>query len=287
MKPGKKAFVLAADIAVMTFGAALFAAAAAIFIIPNNFAPGGVTGIAIIANHLIRTPVGLSMVIVNIPLFIVGLRRLGVSFVVRTAYATVATSLLIDLFSALLPSYTGNGMLASIYGGALGGMGLALVILRGGTTGGTDIIARLINRRFPHLSMGRVIFMFDLLITLGAVLAFGYIEAGLYSVITIFASSRVIDSMLYGADMGKIVMIISHKHGEISAAIVRELQRGVTIIDARGAYTNRKNDLIMCAVRNNEVARVHKIALTTDPAAFIMVSEAGEIIGEGFKTYKN
>jgi len=272
------------DAIVMAFGAALFAAATSVFIIPNDFAPGGVTGIAIIANYLLNTPVGIGIVVMNIPLFILGLRRLGVGFVVRTAFATAASSLLIDVFSMILPAYTGNKMLASIYGGVLGGMGLALVILRGGTTGGTDIIARLMNRKFRHFSLGRVIFLFDLLITLGAVLAFGYIEAGLYSIITIFASSRVIDAMLYGADMGKSVMIVSKKSDEISSAIVRELERGVTLLDAKGAYTGKKSELILCAVRNNEVSRVHKIALAIDNEAFIIVTEAGEIIGEGFKS---
>ena len=284
MKKAEKRANPVVDALVMAFGAALFAAATSIFIIPNNFAPGGVTGIAIISNHLLRTPVGMGIVVMNIPLFILGLRKLGMGFVVRTAFATATCSLLIDVFSVILPAYTENKMLASIYGGVLGGAGLALVILRGGTTGGTDILARLLNRKFRHLSLGRVIFLFDLLITLCAVLAFGYIEAGLYSVITIFASSRVIDAMLYGADMGKSVMIISQKSGEISSAIARELERGVTLLDAKGAYTGKKSELILCAVRNNEVGRVHRIALAIDSEAFIIVTEAGEIIGEGFKS---
>ena len=271
------------DLLCYSLGAALYAFAAATFIVPNHFAPGGVTGISTIFNYLFQTPVGLGIVVLNIPLLLLGYRHIGLSFIARTAYATVLTSVLIDVFSAWLPAYTGDRMLAALYGGVVGGFGLALVILRGGTTGGTDILARLIQKRFPYLSMGRILLVVDFFIVAAAVWAFGYIEAGLYSIITIFASSRIIDGMLYGADMGKIVMIISSRQEEISRMIFTGLKRGATIIDAKGAYTGAKSDLILCAVRNNEVSRLHKLALQIDPKAFIIVSEAGEILGEGFK----
>lgn len=281
-KPDSK-FNFALDFIFYTFGAAVYAFAATVFILPNSFAPGGITGISTILNHLFHLPVGVMIIVLNIPLFIWGWHKIGQSFLIKSAYCTVVTSVLIDVFSGFMPTYTDNKMLASLYGGVIGGFGLALVMLKGSTTGGTDILARLVNAKFPYISMGRVILIVDIFIIAGAVLAFGYIETGLYSLITIFASSRVIDGLLYGADMGKTFIIISRKQQEISSAIFTVLHRGATLIDAKGAYTGVKNDLILCAVRRNEIGKLHKLVLDIDPNAFIIVSEAGEILGEGFK----
>ena len=192
-------------------------------------------------------------------------------------------SALIDITAVFLPVYTGNTLLACLYGGMLTGAGLALVFMRGATTGGTDIIAKLVNRKFKFLSMGRVILLLDLIIIAASAIVFKSIESALYAIIMIFTSSRVIDSALYGADRGKMLFIITSKPEELSGAIMKSVSRGVTMLDGKGAYSNDVRHILMCAVRRHEAAKVHEIIKSIDSRAFIITTEAGEITGEGFK----
>ncbi|MCI8360249.1 MAG: YitT family protein [Clostridiales bacterium] len=271
------------DVLAFICGSALYAAGVVIFINPNQISSGGVTGIALIIHSLAPIPIGLTVLVLNIPLFIIGYIKLGWRFIGRTAVCTVLMSVTLDVFGSLLPAYTGNRILAALFGGVFMGAGLALVLLRGATTGGTDIAAKLVNGKWPHLSMGRVILIVDTIILLTAALVYWDIETALYSAVAIFASSRIIDSLLYGADKGKLIFIVTEKPGEVADGIFQQARRGVTAIRAEGAYTKAQRTMLLCAVRQNEVAAVRRASIAADRSAFIVVTEAGEVVGEGFK----
>lgn len=279
----KKSWQVFLDILGFVFGSALYAIGVSVFISPNHISSGGVTGIALIIHSLAPIPVGLMVLVLNIPLFIIGFIKLGWRFVGKTAVCTLLMSILLDVSAQVVPAYTGNRILAALFGGVLMGAGLACVLLRGATTGGTDIAAKLINGRWPHLSMGRLILIMDTLILATAALIYWDLETALYSVIAIFASSRVIDSLLYGSDKGKLIFIVTASPKEVADGIFQNVGRGVTMMHAVGAYTKTERLMLLCAVRQNEVAAVRRASIQADPTAFIVVTEAGEVIGQGFK----
>lgn len=271
------------DGAALLIGSALYSISVNSFTAPNHIAPGGVTGISTILHYLFGFPIGTLILLFNIPIIAVGVMKLGVKFLAKTIIATVLISVMVDFLYVFLPVYRGNTILVSLYGGVLAGFGLAVIFLRGGTTGGTDIIARLIHLKFPHFSMGRIILVLDFLVISLAAVAFQSLESALYAMIAIFTASKIIDNILYGADKGKVLMIISEKPQELAQEIMLNLARGVTIIDGVGAYSSKRKEIIFCAVRRNETARLHKIIRDVDKLAFTVALEAGEIIGEGFK----
>lgn len=265
-------------------GAILYAVSVNCFTAPNMIAMGGLTGVATVLNYLFDSPIGTVIIIVNIPLFIAAIKAFGLKFIYKTAAGTILTSVVIDLFDVFnVPAYEGDRLLAAIFGGVLSGAGLALIFLRGGTTGGSDIIARLLSKKMRHIPMGRMILGIDLFVIFLALFVYKNIESALYAIITIYASSAVIDAILYGFDSGKVLFIVSKKPREVSEMIMSRLVRGVTVLNGRGAYLGGESEVLMCAVRRNEVFRVRDILSETDPSAFIIIGDATEILGEGFK----
>lgn len=282
----KKISTFFIDIAYYLIGCFVYSCAVTMFISPNEISPGGITGIATVLNHLFMLPTGIVVFLLNVPLIILGFIKFGGVFIVKTSVATAILSVMIELTDSVLPSFEIDKILAAVFGGILAGAGLSLVIMRGATTGGVDIVAKLINRRFPHFTVGRIILLSDALVVAFATFAYRNIESALYSIVSLYASSILMDTILYGADKGKIIYLISEKTKEISDSILQELQRGVTLLDVVGGYTGTGKKMIMCTVRRHEVSTVYRIATRYDPKAFIVVGEAGEIIGEGFKSIK-
>lgn len=272
-----------ADAVVLLLGSLLYAASVNIFTAPNDIAPGGLTGIGTILNYLFGLPIGTVMLLLNLPLFYAGGKVLGWKFLGKTVIATLMVSAAIDLSAPWAPAYTGNPLLAAIYGGVLSGAGLALIFLRGGTTGGTDVAARIIRHYRPHLSMGRVILVLDLFIIILAGFVYRNVDSALYALIAIFASTMLIDNILYGAQMGKVIYIVSDHSHQLAQAITTNCQRGVTLLDAQGAYSGKNKSMLFCVVRRQEVARLRRVVYEADPHAFMVIAEAGEIIGEGFQ----
>ncbi len=269
-------------------GGVLFAVSVNVFTAPNNIAPGGLTGVGTMLHYLFGTPIGTTMLLINIPLFIWGFLARGSKFIVRTAVATVISSIAIDTLALWLPAYRGDMMLAALFGGVFSGLGLGLIFMRGGTTGGTDLIATLIAWRFRHVSIGKLVLAIDMLVVLASALVYRNYESPLYAVVTIFTTSKVIDATMYGTDsgIGKMMFIISPKTKEIAQQIMEDVERGVTQLKARGGYSGVEGEVLLCAVRRQEVHRVHDIVYSVDPGAFIIVGEAGEITGEGFRIRK-
>lgn len=271
------------DLAYFIVGCMVFSFGVISIIEPNEISPGGFTGIATVFNYWWGLPVGVTVFVLNIPLLILQYTNFGGSFVIKTAAATFILSMSLSVAEAVLPLFRLDGILAAVFGGLLTGFGLSLVLLRGATTGGADAVAKLINKRYTQIGVGRIIMLTDLVVIALSVIAYGNIESALYSVVTIYVSSRVIDAVLYGADKGKMVYIITKKQDEVSSAIYSALRRGVTKIDAVGGYTGEKRVLLLCAVRIHEVGSVLRSVADADAAAFTVVAEVGQIIGEGFR----
>jgi len=272
------------DLIIITLGCFLYAISVVMFTSPNNIAPGGITGIAIVLNHLFTLPVGVVIIFLNLPLFIISIKYFGFDFLFKTIYATIVASVFIDTLSPVFSPFKGEGLLTALYGGVISGTGLSLVFLRGGTTGGTDIASRIIKRYIPSASLGRIILILDAIIIVFSAFAFKSIDSALYAVIAIFCSTTVIDRILYGNSGGKIMYIISSKSAEIEDFILNNLSRGVTVLNAIGGYSKEKQNVLMCVVKRYEVARLRKAVLTYDSSAFVVVGSADEISGLGFNS---
>ena len=267
------------------FGSIIYAVAITLFISPNEISPGGITGIATILNYLLGLPTGFTVFILNIPILILGHCKCGKGMIVNTTVVTVITSFALTVTENIFSTFKMDKIIASIFGGILLGFSISVIMRHGATTGGVDIIAKIINRKYRHITIGKIILITDVAVVLLAVLAYGKLESALYSVVTMFSSSKVMDYMLYGSDRGKLVYIITDKPGEVASTLVKDLARGVTILDVTGGYTGEKRKMLMCSVRPYEVSALYSIIEEFDPKAFITVTEAGEIIGEGFKGF--
>ncbi len=271
------------DIGYYVVGCTLMAVSTQVFDAPNNIAPGGVTGLSILINYLTDLPISMVSLAINIPLLVLAFFFLGKYFTLKTLTTVGISTLMIELVGRVVPAYHGETILAALYGGVLTGAGLAIVFMRASTTGGVDIIMRLIQLRRPDYSPGKLILFLDFLVLLTAVVVYRNVESALFALISLFTCSRIIDSILYGLDTGKMLMIISQKNQEISDSIVRELDRGCTLLSAKGGYTGQERPVLVCAVRKNQYYLLKKLVHNIDASAFLVALEATEVIGEGFK----
>jgi uncharacterized membrane-anchored protein YitT (DUF2179 family) len=282
----KQARILAADQLFYLLGCLCYAAALNMLAVPNQIVQSGVSGLAIIVNRLLHTPIGINNLILNIPLLALALIFVGWKFVSKTLWVTVELSVIIDLMGRYVTfTYTEDRLLATFLCGALSGLGLALILMRGATSGGTDIVGWLARKWQPHLSLGRVILLADTLVVLAGAAVFHDISSALYAAIMIFISTRVIDSMLYGMNNGKVFYIFSRRADEIAEAILEQLGRGVTLLPARGAFTGERRDMLLCVVRRSEVSPLRRLLKALDPQSFFVIAEAQEIFGEGFRRH--
>ena len=254
------------------------------FLSSNGSSPGGFTGVATVGNFLTQIPTGIMLFAFNIPVLILGYVKMGGMFILKTSFVTALVSFTLDISARVLPPLKADGILASLFGGILMGLGLSLILLRGATTGGIDIIAKLINRKYRHLSVGKIILMADGFVIILTAIVYKNAEIALYSVVAIYAGTRVMDVLLYGADRGKIIYIVTSQPDLICREINNTIGRGVTRLSVVGGYTGESRTMLMCTVRVHEAAAAHDVIKEYDKRAFIVVSDAGEIIGEGFKT---
>jgi uncharacterized membrane-anchored protein YitT (DUF2179 family) len=276
------------DYIIMIIGAAIYAASVNIFTAPNKIAPGGLTGVATMFNYVFPfLPIGTMIFVMNIPLFIWGITENGKAFFIKTAVSTAAVSAFVDLSEPFTRQieYPGDIMLASIFVGVISGVGLALIFYRGGTTGGTDIVAKNVHKHFPFLSIGSIILAADAIVIVIAIFVFNSIESGLYAGVAIFVSTKVIDTIIYGFsnDNGKLMFIITDKPKKITKEITGSFVRGVTLINAQGGYSVNNKTVILCAVWSNQVFKITNYVKQTDCGAFVIVTTAGAIKGQGFE----
>ncbi|MCD6520397.1 MAG: YitT family protein [Anaerolineae bacterium] len=272
------------DYLMIAVGAVLVALATDLFFIPNKVVLGGVTGIATILYYLLHTPVGLVTLLINIPLFIAGvLWGGGLGAGLKTIWGVFVMSAAIDLLQPYLPSVTQDPLLYILYGGLLDGVGMGLVFRAGGTTGGTDIIARVAYHLWG-IKLGHTLLITNVLILGAAVIAFG-VEPVLYAILATYVSSRLVDLVQEGLARSRSAFIISERHAEIRQAILSQLDRGVTILEGKGGYTAQERPVLLCALSQAEVSRLKRLVQEIDPQAFVILFPTSEILGEGFKGF--
>lgn len=261
------------------FGSLIFAFGLNYFIIANGLAEGGFTGLALVIHYFTDWPVGIILITLNIPLFFIGWYLWGREFLLKTLLGVFAVSFAVDLTSGLnIP--TQDLLLGALYGGVLSGVGIGLVLRSGATTGGVDIIARLIQEK-TGLNLGRIYFSFDFLLLVFIIFSFG-LEIALYTLVALFVFSRIIDRLLEGGHEARAVTIISTVEQVIIQAITQELQRGATIFKGIGAYTGKEKNILYVVVHKQQLLPLKKIIYRIDPQAFIIVNNVYEVFGEGF-----
>ncbi len=273
----------AVDLLLTVIGSCFFALGTHCFTAPNHMAPGGATGLATIINFLTGIPIGVLTILINIPILVLGFWKIGRRYMIKTIVSLIAYSFFLDLVLVRMPVYTNDRMVACIFGGVAMGAGIGLVMSRGGSTGGMDIINKLIQRRFPHLRLGQVQFTTDLIIVTLSISAYGSVEPAFYALICLYITSVALDAVLYGMNVCKMIYIVSKQGDAICSRIHSELDRGATVLKSYGSYTGEERPTIMVAVRQTEYYRLRRIIREVDPDAFVIMTSASEIVGEGFE----
>ena len=271
--------------AVITLGSILYALAYNIFYAPNLVAMGGLTGLGQVLNALIPVlPVGTTVFVMNVPLFFLGWKFIGGHLLVSSLYAMTFSSFAIDVMDMIYQFPPMDTMLAAIFGGALLGAGIGLVFSKGATTGGTDLIARLLKLKFAWLPMGTLVLIPDFIVIVLAAIAFGKVESALYGIVSLYITTKVMDTVLYGLDSSKVAYIISDACKEITDAVMA-MDRGATILHGEGAYSGDEKKVLMVAFKQKEIVPLKEKVNEIDPHAFLIVCDAHDVLGEGFRTY--
>lgn len=263
-------------------GAAIMALGTSLFLLPNQLSTGGVAGIATIIYYFIKIPMGTTILAFNIPLFIMAVYRLGKNFFTKSLVGTISFSIFIDIFDKLKP-LTNDRLLACIYGGIIIGFGTAIILKSNSSTGGSDLLSFIARSYKPNLRTSNIIIIIDTVIVFLNMLFFKEIEIGLYSAIAIYIMGKVIDVVFEGVNFTKMIFIISDKYLEISEKIVEHVGRGITGIHAKGMYTNDEKMMLWCIASRNEAMRIKQISKKIDPRSFVVISNAREAYGVGFK----
>lgn len=279
----EKTVELLKDIGADILGSAIFAVGVNTFTTPNEIAPGGVTGIATMLHSITQAQMGTLTFLLNIPLIILGLVVIGKRFTINTFRTLFILSVITNITEVFLPVYTENALLAALFGGAAIGIGMGIIFLRGSTTGGTDILGRVLLRYFQHIPLGKILLAIDFVIVTFAAIYYGTLDAALYALVSVYVTERAMDSVLYGFNETRIAYVVTEHPIEVAQRVMDETDRGVTYLNGEGGYQRDKKLVIMCAMPSRQFAKFKRIVLEVDHAAFIMVSPASNVIGEGFK----
>lgn len=255
------------------------------FIIQNGLAEGGFVGISILGLYLFKIPVGLTFLVLNIPLFLIGWKRFGREFLLKTIFGVVAVSVFAEVTIGWFSMGVEDKLLASLYGGVASGVGLGIIFRYGGTTGGADIIARLVNHYWGW-SMGRTLFMIDVVVIAFVAFIIGK-DVAMYSLVALFVAARVIDMVVEGVSTSRAMFIISDQSTAIAQAIHDQLERGTTLLNGVGGYTGRDKQVLYVVVSREEITRVNEICRQIDPLSFIVVNDVHDVLGEGFNPLKH
>jgi len=274
------------DYVMITVGAFLYGIGTALFSDPNNLAPGGFTGVAIVLNRIVNLEVGTWFMILNIPVLIIGLWKFGLKFLISTIYATGMISVFTNLCARYMSAFVVHDMvLAFTFGGLIAALGMGILFKAGATSGGSDIIIKLIRIKYPHFKTGGILFATDLIVIVFAGLVMQDVSAALYSMLTVFINGVALDFVLYGTDEAKLLYIISDRNEPITKRLLKELDVGVTHVYGQGAYSRRDKKVIMCVVKKRVSPLAQEIVKEEDPNAFMIITSATEIFGEGYKSY--
>lgn len=273
------------DIAVIALAAVIFSVGVVCFISPNDIAPGGGTGIAIILSELTGVSLGTLIAAVNIPLVIAGFVLLNKRIMIKTLISVALITLMTDYVLADVPVYVadgGGGILAAVFGGVLLGAGIGLTYAREATSGGTDIVAKIIARFRPELRLGGIQFAADAVVILAGLAVFRDLDAALYAVISVFVQAKIVDMLVYGGQESRLLMIFSDIPQELAERLIKA-DRGVTMLHGEGAYSGAQRRVLVTAVYKSDYAKIKRLVKQTDPSAFMIVTSAGEVFGNGFQ----
>lgn len=272
------------DLLLLIAGAAIYSVGTHSFIELANIAPGGAVGIALMANYVTDLPVGRLTLAVNLPLLVLAWFHLSKRFAVSTAMACAVCSVMLDyIIAPICPVYTGDRLMCSLYGGILVGVGMAFIFLAGCTTGGSDVVGYLLQKKYPHVSIGRALLLIDGIILSTSVFVFKNIDAALFGMLSLYAQTKVIDAIIYGNDAGTQAQIVTQNPQGIADRVILELDRTVTFLPAKGAYSGKDTTVVLCTVRKSEFSRLKRIIADADREAFVMVTETSGVFGLGFK----
>lgn len=273
---------IATDAVMYVTGSAFFALSVSAFSTPNDIAPGGASGLGILAHELFGVPVGTVVLLINLPLLAAAFFKLSRGYAVRSAIVTVLSSVVIDVTAPLVPPFTHDRLLAALCGGLLSGVGIGIVMLRLGSTGGSEIAAGLLRLKYPHLSVGRLILTVDAVVVALSAVVFGDVAAALYAAVQVFVSSVTVDHVVYGREEGRLLLVVTKQGNALCDVITKTLARGVTAVRAVGGYSGQETTLLLCAVSRHQVPPLKEIVCAADPAAFVMVVTTRQVVGEGF-----
>ena len=266
----------------ITLVSALYGAGTSLFLEPNDLVPGGLTGIAMILNRFLPLGTGTIFMIMNVPIIAIAWYKFGWKFIVSTLYAIVCVSTFTDIFAGM-NAITNEPLLAVFMGDILIAFAIGTVFKCGATTGGADIIVKLLRLKYPHIKTGKLFMMFDISVVALSGILFHNIDAALYAFIGIFVMSAVMDMVLYGQDEAKMVFIISEHSELLAEKLLVDVDAGVTFLTGRGAYSKKEKEVILCVVKKSIYPKVEEAIKDTDPQAFLIVTHANEIYGEGYK----
>ena len=275
---------LALDLLCDMVGGILYAVGIYTFAKMANFAPGGLSGLALLMNYLWDLPIGLTTMAMNIPLVVLSYRFVGKKFLIKTMRSMAVCTIFLDLVFPHFPAYDGIPFLAALYSGVFLGAGLAFLYMRGSSSGGLDFVIMPIKKKRPHLSVGKITMIIDLGIILLGWPVFGDVDAALYGLVSTFASVVVIDKVLYGLGAGTLAFVVTEKGDEVAAKIAELTKRGVTSVKATGTYTGKKKNVLLCACSKSEAFLVKCAAEEADENMFLMFMETSEVFGEGFRS---
>ncbi|MBR6209448.1 MAG: YitT family protein [Oscillospiraceae bacterium] len=254
------------------------------FTFPNNIVSGGITGIAQILNLLLKLPVGASIVVMNIPLFIWAGRKLGRRFVILTGICMFTNSVFIDLLEPIAKAVTNDPMLSAVYGGVLNGLGYGIVFTTGATSGGTDIPARFLRRKFPHINFSTFLLGLNVVIILAFAIIFRRFESCMYTAICMFIANKVEALILYGPVDSRLCYIISDKSEDLRHALTEQLGRGVTLLQGQGAWSGKEKQVILCVVKPIQIGPLRRMVRAIDVNAFLVIGDARSVYGRGFES---
>ena len=254
---------------------------------PNGIGFGGITALGQILNHFFpAVPIGMVVLVANVPLFLLGWKLLGGHLLVSSLYAMAATSVLVDLLASIHTFPPMDPMLAAVFGGVSVGLALGVIFTQGATTGGTDLMARLLKIPFAWLPMGKLLLAVDVVMIAAVAVAFRSVDSALYGLISLYISSVVMDGVLYGLDTSKVAYIVTDHPRPMAQAIDRQLERGVTFLHGEGSFSGQDKLVLMCAFKQRQIVTLKQIVQQLDPNAFLIVCNAHEVLGLGFRRYQ-
>ena len=266
----------------IVIGAAFYAAGFQFFLYPNAITTGGLTGVAMIINYLTGLPVGVLTLVMNVPLFIFSWKKFGIHFIIASLVGTILSSVFVDLFALTALEATHEPLLGAIYGGIIKGFGLGVVYHTGATTGGVDIPAKFLRRKYQHINFSTFILGMDVVIIVAFAVIFKRYDSAMYAIICMYIASKMIDLVLYGAINSKVCYIITDRSAAIKDGLVNKLHRGVTYLHGQGAWSGEEKDIILCVIKQSQIVDLKHLVRSVDERAFVIVSDSREVFGNGF-----